>query len=173
MTPVQVPIYRAKRIDNGELVDGYYCLSKSGVDLEIEKHNILPFLNLKDFNVANTDYIEINPETLSIHFPDMLDKNGERIFAALNESGIGGSSEKEIEEISQFREDQCVLWMSRTHQLEEVIEKMPKHVAEFEAKFKIQEGLSRLVLSSDDIALSCGIPSGFKDCIIKIYEVEK
>jgi hypothetical protein len=57
--------------------------------------------------------------------------------------------------------------------IDKIFDEMPKPIYEVEAKFKIQEGLSRLVLSSDDIALSCDIPSNMKNCIIKIYEDEK
>lgn len=39
----------------------------------------------------NIDDYEIDPSTLAIHFPDMLDKNGERVFAAFNKSWVGGS----------------------------------------------------------------------------------
>ena len=79
---MNIPIYRAKHKDNGEWVEGYLKMSNMGVTgIEVMCIQELDFWSER----------EILPETIAIHFPDMLDKNSERIFAALNESGVGGS----------------------------------------------------------------------------------
>ncbi len=40
------------------------------------------------FNILKRSYVK--PDTVAIHFPKMIDKNGKKIFASLNDSGIGG-----------------------------------------------------------------------------------
>lgn len=39
---------------------------------------------------SNGEYTQIDPTTLAIHFPDMLDSQGNKIFASLSEDGKGG-----------------------------------------------------------------------------------
>jgi len=75
---VNIPIYRAKKIDSDEWVEGYYFFTKA-----YGTHKIYP---------VGKDYkeIKIYPNTLSIHFPNMLDKNGKKIFASLSKDGVGG-----------------------------------------------------------------------------------
>ena len=86
----QIPIFRAKNKYNNEYLIGYLTESKSGIDLEFTNFMILPFLNLKEHEVVQTDYEPIDPSTLAIHFPDMLDSQGNKIFASLSEDGKGG-----------------------------------------------------------------------------------
>ena len=74
-----IPIFRAQRLDNDELVEGYY--GEDSVCLHISH-----YITEHGHGVAN----EIKPETLAIHFPSMLDINGKPIFASLNKNGIGG-----------------------------------------------------------------------------------
>ena len=46
---------------------------------------------LIDRNTLSKDYIlQIDPSTLAIHFPDMIDSEGTKIFASLSEDGKGG-----------------------------------------------------------------------------------
>ena len=78
---MNIPIYRAKTID-GEWVEGYYVKHCFGADVIMSGEND---------NEGYWEYFIIDQETLAIHFPDMIDKNGERIFAALNDSGVGAS----------------------------------------------------------------------------------
>ncbi len=88
-----MPVYRAKKIDSDEYVEGFYfniCYFKS-------KHYIKELLNISGFvdgiqNTNNWDYrdVEIDPTTLAIHFEDMLDSEGTRIFASLSKDGKGG-----------------------------------------------------------------------------------
>lgn len=74
---MNIPIYRAKKIDSEEYVEGYL---KEG------------FFNNNECLWIQTkwkDYI-IDASTLAIHFPDMLDIEGNKIFAGLSEDGKGG-----------------------------------------------------------------------------------
>ena len=86
---MNIPIYRAKRKDNGEWAEVY--LTELWADLGDERRFAIDQCETFDNNEYSLNVFEILPETLAIHFPDMLDKNGKRIFASLNESGIGGS----------------------------------------------------------------------------------
>lgn len=80
------PIYRAKKIDSNEYVAGQYLVYKG-----------YPVI----FNEYGLDGVDIDPTTLSIHFPDMLDSQGNKIFASLQEDGKGG----DIVENYSFKDD--------------------------------------------------------------------
>lgn len=75
---INTPIYRAKKIDSDEYVEGYY------------------YKDNKDHIIFNGDSTTIfglrviDPTTLAIHFPNMLDKQGNKIFASLSGDGKGG-----------------------------------------------------------------------------------
>lgn len=85
---MNIPIYRAKKIDSDEYVIGYYS---PAYDIH---HYIITHLGVDTkVNVVyqmSTDIHKIDPTTLSIHFPDMLDSQGNKIFASLQEDGKGG-----------------------------------------------------------------------------------
>ena len=81
-----IPIYRAKKIDSDEYVEGYYSPDKN---YQEHIHTIFYF-DIGDFNVDRKTTTQIDPTTLSIHFPDMLDSQGNKIFASLQEDGKGG-----------------------------------------------------------------------------------
>ena len=72
-----IPIYRAKKQDSDEWVEGYLNKNMSG-----------------KFVIENERVYKIDPSTLAIHFDGMLDKNGKKIFASLNEDGVGGDDIK-------------------------------------------------------------------------------
>ena len=83
-----MPIYRAKKIDSDEYVEGYYSpayyihhyiITHLGVDTKIDVVYRM-----------STDIHKIDPTTLAIHFPDMLDSQGNKVFASLQEDGKGG-----------------------------------------------------------------------------------
>ena len=74
----QIPIYRAKKIDSDERVKGYYVY-----DHHLSKHFILTMK-------GNMYEYKIDPSTLAIHFPGMIDSEGNKIFASLSEDGKGG-----------------------------------------------------------------------------------
>ena len=90
---MNIPIYRAKEKDKNEYVQGYLfnytqinILGKSNVWLEA---------------------INIDINTLSIHFSNMLDKNDRKIFASLNEDGIGGDilEWKDMKKIAKYSKE--------------------------------------------------------------------
>ena len=79
-----IPIFRAKKLDSDEYVDG--CLNIWEQNGKIY-HSIMEIGKYPSpFN--NIHIIE--DSTLSIHFPDMLDNQGNKIFAGLQEDGKGG-----------------------------------------------------------------------------------
>ena len=71
---MNIPIYRAKKIDGEEYVEGFY----------IDGH----IVNI-DYEGFET-YEKIDESTLSIHFEGMLDSEGAKIFASLSDDGKGG-----------------------------------------------------------------------------------
>ena len=75
---LNIPVYRAKKIDNDDYIQGWYS------DPVI--------INSKLYlSITNKDGVfRIDTTTLSIHFPDMLDSQGNNIFASLSEDGKGG-----------------------------------------------------------------------------------
>ena len=73
-----IPIYRAKKLDSDEYVMGWYS---SPIIIEGKTY----------LSITNKDgEYRIDTTTLSIHFPDMLDSQGNEIFASLQEDGKGG-----------------------------------------------------------------------------------
>ena len=70
-----IPIFRAKKIDSDERIEGQYLVYKGYPTI---------------FNEYGLNGIEIDKSTLSIHFPDMLDSQGNKIFASLQKDGRGG-----------------------------------------------------------------------------------
>ncbi|OCL81817.1 hypothetical protein [Arcobacter porcinus] len=86
-----IPTFRAKKIDRNEYVEGLLgekCQS-DGTHLK--------------YCIVGNGYA-IDPSTLSIHFPNMLDKEGNKIFASLQEDGKGG--DKFIEDGKIF-----IIWL--------------------------------------------------------------
>lgn len=71
---INVPIYRAKKIDSEEYVEGFYEGWQN-------KHFIV---------ISPKEYFKIDPTILAIHFPSMIDNTRNRIFAALSGDGKGG-----------------------------------------------------------------------------------
>jgi len=84
---LNIPIYRAKKLDSEEWVEGYLY------KLPILRKNDKPYIMISDL-VNSVMPSEIDPKTLSIHFPNMVDKNGKKIFASLSEDGVGGDTVK-------------------------------------------------------------------------------
>jgi len=86
-----IPIYRAKKIDSYEWVEGYY-IRNCGTH----------FMVIIDDGDDGCSYPytveEIDPKTIAIHFPNMIDKNGKKIFASLSEDGVGGDIIKSVYE---------------------------------------------------------------------------
>lgn len=92
---INLPIYRAKKIDSDKYVKG--CLVRADdYDADVDEDQVIYFIMEKMENYRTSeiwDFVQnsrIDPATLSIHFPDMLDSQGNKIFASLQEDGKGG-----------------------------------------------------------------------------------
>ena len=90
-----VPIYRAKKINSDEYSCGY-LIRADDYEADADEDQIVYFIMHKMENYRTNevwDFVcnsRIDPSTLSIHFPDMLDSQGNKIFASLQEDGKGG-----------------------------------------------------------------------------------
>lgn len=89
---MNIPIYRAKKIDSDEYVIG--CL-------DFNKYRTF-------YHIITVDRYNhtIDPTTLAIHFKDMLDGQGNKFFASLSKNGIGGDvfiTENEDEQYDTWR----------------------------------------------------------------------
>ena len=85
---LNIPEYRAKCIGSDEYIIGHYT----------EKVKEYPGKHYIHFNNGYTEtYERIDPTTLAIPFPDMLDSQGNKIFASLSEDGKGGDIMKDDE----------------------------------------------------------------------------
>ena len=71
-------LFRAKRIDNSEWVEGYFVIGKWYLD-EKERYAILPIDLCFYPHCEINEWIEIDPKTLC-QFTGMIDKNGKRIW---------------------------------------------------------------------------------------------
>ena len=90
----QIPLYRAKKIDSDEYVVGF--LNAKTYNLATTHHADLPHYTIED----DIGIWRIDPSTLSIHFPNMIANDSDRllpngkkdlrIFASLSEDGKGG-----------------------------------------------------------------------------------
>lgn len=66
-------LFKAKTIDNGEWVEGYYVYCR-------KRHYILPVLNKAiGFDEREDEWIEIDPDTLC-QYTGLTDKSGKRIW---------------------------------------------------------------------------------------------
>ena len=91
---INLPIFRAKKLDSNEYVEGFlyqdiicYVPPDGFKPDEYKKAVDIETWFIMD-NLSNTSMIDTT--TLSIHFPDMLDSQGNKIFASLSEDGKGG-----------------------------------------------------------------------------------
>lgn len=75
---IEVPLYRAEKIDSEETVEGYY--------------NPLEHTIVREGKTNLTESFKIKTETLAIHFSNMIDTNKTKVFASLNAKGIGGDT---------------------------------------------------------------------------------
>lgn len=94
-----IPIYRAKKINSDEYVEGYFAKDYYEVSTLTRFSNII-FTDSVCFE-------EIDPATLAINFPDMLDSQGNKIFASLQEDGKGGDIMQDDEYIGIAKYIDC------------------------------------------------------------------
>ena len=81
---MNIPIYRAKKIDSDEYVIGSLYFGK----YIFQEHSGLgACIGIDRNDLAGYD---IDSSTLSINFLDMIDSEGNKIFASLSEDGRGG-----------------------------------------------------------------------------------
>ena len=99
---INLPIFRAKKLDSDKYIIGQYIETEFSneeyCDIE-EQETIIKHCIIKDFRTVHDDYeycnfdiTEIDIATLAIHFPDMIDSKGNKIFASLQEDGKGGDN---------------------------------------------------------------------------------
>lgn len=80
-----IPTYRAKKRDSDEWVEGFLTCE---IYKKHEEYFIIkPPSKMNDLLAS---YDMVDPTTLAIHFPSMLDKKDKKIFASLSEDGKGG-----------------------------------------------------------------------------------
>lgn len=66
-------LFKAKRKDNGEWVEGYYVYCR-------KRHYILPVLNKAiGFDEREDEWVEVDPDTIC-QYTGLTDKNGKRIW---------------------------------------------------------------------------------------------
>ena len=66
-------LFKAKRKDNGEWVEGYYVYCR-------KRHYILPVLNkVIGFDEREDEWVEVDPDTIC-QYTGLTDKNGRRIW---------------------------------------------------------------------------------------------
>jgi len=90
---IPIPQYRAKKIDSEDLAIG--CLISDMVGTKYK------YYIKKTYNDID-ELTEINPSTLAIHFPDMLDSNNKPIFASLQENKSHGDTIHNIKAPDNF-----------------------------------------------------------------------
>ena len=118
---IDLPIFRAKKLDSDKYIIGQYIETEFSneeyCDIE-EQETIIKHCIIKDFRTVHDDYeycnfdiTEIDIATLAIHFPDMLDSKGNKIFASLQEDGKGGDimQDDEYFGIAKYKDCQFVV----------------------------------------------------------------
>ena len=113
---INLPIFRAKKLGTeNEYVEGFlyqdlicYIPSDGFKPDEYKKAVDTETWFIMD-NLSNTSMIDIS--TLSIHFPNMLDSQDNKIFASLQEDGKGGDimQDDEYFGIAKYKDCQFVV----------------------------------------------------------------
>ena len=104
-TQIKIPIYRGLKLGTeNEYVIGFLLQDCFGFYI-IQTDNALRCETL------NREAIEIDHQTLSISFSDMLDSKGNKIFASLQEDGKGGDimQDDEYFGIAKYKDCQFVV----------------------------------------------------------------
>lgn len=86
---MNIPVYRGKKIDSDECIIGWYSdtLFLCGGD---RYGHYISYKKINKMGKEITLQESIDPTTLSIHFSEMRDNQGNKIFASLSEDGKGG-----------------------------------------------------------------------------------
>lgn len=89
---LSLPIYRAQSLYTDKFIEGQLSHETIKVEKNGEKDVYLP---TDDYYISsqsgwNHDLIDI--DTLAIHLPDMIDKDGNKLFASLSKTGQGGDT---------------------------------------------------------------------------------
>ena len=119
-----LPIFRAKKIYSDEYVVGFYVDTVDFLTKTLK--------NTNGYITKNGSFHIVDISTLSIHFPDIIDSQGNKIFASLQEDGKGGDI-LALEDIKK-----TAIWCSKTQAI---------------MLSSKQTGLSHLSLYKDDIKI--------------------
>ena len=100
---INLPIYRAFSESFDKYILGVPYFSDGRYYMLVDDCN-------KNNNIGSGSY-PIDETTLSIHFPDMLDSKGNKIFASLQEDGKGGDimQDDEYFGIAKYKDCQFVV----------------------------------------------------------------
>ncbi len=100
---INLPIYRAFSETFDKYILGVPYFSDGRYYMLVDDCN-------KNNNIGSGSY-PIDETTLSIHFPDMLDSKGDKIFASLQEDGKGGDimQDDEYFGIAKYKDCQFVV----------------------------------------------------------------
>ena len=121
---MNIPIYRAKKIDSDEYACGFLIKADDYTTNE-DEDQIIYFIMHKMENYRTDlvwDFVcnsRVDQSTLSIHFPDMLDSQGNKIFASLSEDGKGGDvfilGDERLKYISVIHNNQLMAKQQNTY----------------------------------------------------------
>lgn len=70
-------LFKAKRVDNGEWIEGFYLIS--GSEHHLGTRHLIAVDEGSCVRYAGLDFYEVHPETVC-QFTGLLDKNGNKIF---------------------------------------------------------------------------------------------
>ena len=110
MININIPIFRSYELDTAFLIEGSY-IKENGFYM----NNTIPDYNkpVVRHKICDEDgiYHEVSKDYLAIHFPDMLDSQGNKIFASLSASGKGGDIMKDDEYygIAKYKDSRFVV----------------------------------------------------------------
>lgn len=107
---MNIPIFRSYKLDTAFSIEGSY-IKENGFYM----NNTIPDYNkpVVRHKICDEDgiYHEVSKDYLAIHFPDMLDSQGNKIFASLSEDGKGGDIMKDDEYygIAKYKDSRFVV----------------------------------------------------------------